>query len=73
MESGGWFNEGTTVLPRMSDPWPLPCLLFCFVNAVKVPFSNIYTVGQTADRLAFPHAGLGQVQPDLAVKPCVLC
>lgn len=27
--SGGWFNEGTNVLPRMSDPWPLPYLLFC--------------------------------------------
>jgi hypothetical protein len=23
-ESGGWFNEGTHDLPRMSDPWPLP-------------------------------------------------
>jgi hypothetical protein len=27
-ESGGWFNEGMKVLPRMSDPWSLSCLLF---------------------------------------------
>ena len=23
MESGGWFNEGINVLPRMSDLWSL--------------------------------------------------
>jgi len=28
-ESGGWFNEGPNVLPRMSDTWSLPYLLFC--------------------------------------------
>ena len=30
-ESGGWFNEGPNVLPRMSDTWSLPYLLFCQV------------------------------------------
>jgi hypothetical protein len=28
VESGGWFNEGANVLPRMSDLWPSPYLLF---------------------------------------------
>src|ERR1700750_2583425 len=26
-ESGGWFNEGTNVLPRMSDSWSSPYLM----------------------------------------------
>jgi hypothetical protein len=39
---------------------PLKCLVLTLI-----------TVDQTADRLASPHVGLGQVQLDLATGPCV--
>jgi len=34
-ESGGWFNEGVIVLPRMSDPWsPLASLFWMCLESL---------------------------------------
>jgi hypothetical protein len=71
VESGGWFNEGINVLPRMSDPWTLPHPLSQMLS--KYLLLTLIKVGQTADRFTFPRAGLGQVQLDLAAKLRVLC
>jgi hypothetical protein len=43
------------------------------LNIIEAPLLMLVTVGQAADRLAFPHAGLGQVQLDLATESCVSC
>jgi hypothetical protein len=50
-------------------------LTFSLLDVVDVPFANAHSRSkyQTVDRLAFPHASLGQVQLDLATKLCVLC
>src|ERR1700743_2655108 len=49
------------------------CPTSSFVNPLlKRPLLTVITVGQTAGRLAFPHAGLGQVQLDLQLN-CVCC
>ena len=72
-ESGGWFNEGAMSFLGCLILGPLPQPLFA--GYVLKGFLLMLTIGlscQTVDRLAFPHASLGQVQLDLATKLCVL-
>jgi hypothetical protein len=49
-ESGGWFNEGMNVLPRMSDLWSLPCLLF-WGSCWRCLLLTLITVGWNYSRL----------------------
>ena len=72
-ESGGWFDEGAMSFLGCLILGPLPRPLFA--GYVLKGFLLTLTIGlscQTVDRLAFPHASLGQVRLDLATKLCVL-
>lgn len=42
------------------------------MDVIEAPLLTPVVVGQTVDRLAFQHAGLGQVQLDLVTESCVL-
>jgi hypothetical protein len=71
--SGGWFDE--SVMSFLGCLTLGLLLTFSLLDAVELPFANAHNrfVMLTVDRLASPHASLGQVQLDLGAKLCVLC